>query len=220
MADYARSRGLAWPGEDVAADAEFVHFVETQLAGAIGVVVGADHDRLGGQGGSADTRRGRCDPRRGLAGDGLQPPARAEVARAGGRHCRAARRQRAPQGTRPAQGRLHLDGDARTAHAAHLDPRLLGDPARRPGRRAGRADEVPRHHHPRDRAADAPDQPGPRHGQDLLGPCRMADDRGRRSRRGGRHAGTDEPGLQGKGRAARREPAANRRRPCTPTSTA
>jgi len=36
MADYARSRGLAWPGEDVAADAEFVHFVETQLAGAIG----------------------------------------------------------------------------------------------------------------------------------------------------------------------------------------
>jgi len=36
IADYARSRGLVWPSEDLLADAEFVHFVETQLAGAIG----------------------------------------------------------------------------------------------------------------------------------------------------------------------------------------
>ncbi len=36
IADYARSRGLAWPSADLVADAEFVHFVETQLAGAIG----------------------------------------------------------------------------------------------------------------------------------------------------------------------------------------
>ena len=36
LADYARSRGLAWPDEALVADAEFVHFVETQLAGAIG----------------------------------------------------------------------------------------------------------------------------------------------------------------------------------------
>ncbi len=36
FAEYARSRGLKWPAEDLVADAEFVHFVETQLAGAIG----------------------------------------------------------------------------------------------------------------------------------------------------------------------------------------
>ena len=36
IADYARSRALPWPSDDLVADAEFVHFVETQLAGAIG----------------------------------------------------------------------------------------------------------------------------------------------------------------------------------------
>jgi Na+/proline symporter/signal transduction histidine kinase len=33
---YARARGLRWPEEAPIADADFVHFVETQLAGAIG----------------------------------------------------------------------------------------------------------------------------------------------------------------------------------------
>jgi Na+/proline symporter/signal transduction histidine kinase len=36
FAEYARARGLRWPDGDLVADAEFVHFVETQLAGAIG----------------------------------------------------------------------------------------------------------------------------------------------------------------------------------------
>jgi Na+/proline symporter/signal transduction histidine kinase len=36
FADYARARGLAWPNYKLAADAEFVHYIETQLAGAIG----------------------------------------------------------------------------------------------------------------------------------------------------------------------------------------
>jgi Na+/proline symporter/signal transduction histidine kinase len=36
FADYARGRGIAWPREPIVADAEFVHYVETQLAGAIG----------------------------------------------------------------------------------------------------------------------------------------------------------------------------------------
>jgi len=36
IGDYARSRSLAWPNEQLAADAEFVHYIETQLAGAIG----------------------------------------------------------------------------------------------------------------------------------------------------------------------------------------
>jgi Na+/proline symporter/signal transduction histidine kinase len=34
--DYARARGLRWPGDALVADAEFVHYVEVQLAGAIG----------------------------------------------------------------------------------------------------------------------------------------------------------------------------------------
>ena len=34
--DYARGRGLRWPGDTLIADAEFVHYVEVQLAGAIG----------------------------------------------------------------------------------------------------------------------------------------------------------------------------------------
>jgi len=34
--EYARVRGLRWPDRDFVADADFVHFVEVQLAGAIG----------------------------------------------------------------------------------------------------------------------------------------------------------------------------------------
>ena len=96
----------------------------------------ARHGGLRGQGGRADARRGARDSRRGVAGRRLQPQARAEVARARGRDGRAPRGQRAPEGARPAQGRLHLDGDARAAHAAHLDPRVLRDPARRSEGRA------------------------------------------------------------------------------------
>jgi Na+/proline symporter/signal transduction histidine kinase len=36
FADYARARGRRWPDDELEADAEFVHYVETQLAGAIG----------------------------------------------------------------------------------------------------------------------------------------------------------------------------------------
>ena len=34
--DYAAARGLSWPDEQLVADAELVHYVEVQLAGAIG----------------------------------------------------------------------------------------------------------------------------------------------------------------------------------------
>ncbi|HLB16227.1 MAG TPA: sensor histidine kinase [Burkholderiales bacterium] len=36
FAEYARGRGRSWPNDELEADAEFVHYVETQLAGAIG----------------------------------------------------------------------------------------------------------------------------------------------------------------------------------------
>jgi signal transduction histidine kinase len=36
FAEYARARGRTWPDDELEADAEFVHYVETQLAGATG----------------------------------------------------------------------------------------------------------------------------------------------------------------------------------------
>jgi len=36
LREYARARGRRWPEEGIEADADFVHFVEVQLAGAIG----------------------------------------------------------------------------------------------------------------------------------------------------------------------------------------
>jgi signal transduction histidine kinase len=36
FAQYARAKGIRWPHDDLAADGELVHYVETQLAGAIG----------------------------------------------------------------------------------------------------------------------------------------------------------------------------------------
>jgi len=36
LRDYARNRGLEWPGDPLQADAALMHFVEQQLAGAIG----------------------------------------------------------------------------------------------------------------------------------------------------------------------------------------
>jgi hypothetical protein len=34
-----------------------------------------------------------------------------------------------PEGTRPPEGRFHLDRDAEAAHAPHVDPRAFRDPA-------------------------------------------------------------------------------------------
>jgi len=53
-----RAEGLRWPDDHLLADADFVHYVETQLAGAIGASSARHHGRLGGKGGGADDRRG------------------------------------------------------------------------------------------------------------------------------------------------------------------
>ena len=99
----------------------------------------------------------------------------------------AARGQRAADRARPPEGRLHVDGDARAAHAADIDPRAVGDPARRAGARPGAAHEVSRHHHQGERAPDAPHQPGARSGQARIRRRRVARRAGRheRARRGG-----------------------------------
>ena len=72
-----------------------VHFVEIAAGRRDRRRVGARHGRVGGAGRAARHRRGARHPRRGLAGDRVQPPARAEVARARSRDRRAARGQRA-----------------------------------------------------------------------------------------------------------------------------
>ena len=158
----ARAGAGAGPTTRLVADAELVHYVEVQLAGAIGAASARIMVASVVKEEALTLDEVRDDPRRGVAGGRLQPPARAEVARAGGGDRRAARGQRAAEGARPAEGRLRLHGDPRAAHAAHLDPRVHRDPARRSRRGAGAAQEVPRHHHQGDRAPDAAHQPGAR----------------------------------------------------------
>jgi Na+/proline symporter len=207
FAEYARARGLHWPDPKLVADAELVHYVEVQLAGAIGGASGANHGRLGRQRRNADDRRSARHPRRGLAGRRLQSPTRAEIARARSRDGRAPRGQRAVEGARPVEGRLRVHGDARAPHAAHVDPCVHRDPARRPRGRARTAEEVPRHHHQGDRAPDATHQPGPRPREDRVGQGRVERDRGRRARCHFRHPRRDGPGVQREEHRGDRSPA-------------
>ena len=79
---YAPRRRGSTSLDELPADADLVHFAETQLAGAIGgasarVIIASvvQEEPLG-------ARRGDGHPRRGVAGRRLQPRARAEVARA------------------------------------------------------------------------------------------------------------------------------------------
>ena len=109
--------------EQIPADAQLVQFVETQLAGAIGSASARVMVAVGRRGRSARPGRRDAHPRRGVAAARLLARARGQVAFAGARHRRAARRQRAAQEPGPAEGRLHVLGDARAAHAADLDPR-------------------------------------------------------------------------------------------------
>ena len=112
--------------------------------------LGAGHGRVGRPGGAARGRRRARDPRRGLAAPRLRPRARGEVALARAGDRRAPRRQRAAEEPRPPQGRLHVLGHPRAAHAADLDPRPLRADARqprhgaRPARRSSSASSSPR----------------------------------------------------------------------------
>ncbi len=125
-----------------------VHFVETLLAGAIGsasarvmVASVAQEEPLG-------LDEVMQHPRRGLPAARLQPRAGAEIRVAGARpprELRAANEQLKEPG--PAEGRLHVLGHARTAHAADLDPRLLRDAGRRPDMvELAERQQFPRHH--------------------------------------------------------------------------
>ena len=127
--EYARRRGYESPAEHAGGRrARPVRRNRARRRHRRGV--GADHGRVDRQGGRAVDRRSPDDAGRGVAGHRLQPRARAEVAGADGGDRRASRGQRAAAGARPAEGRLRLDGHPRAAHAAHVDPRVLRDPAR------------------------------------------------------------------------------------------
>ena len=206
----------------IVADAQLVQFVETQLAGAIGsasarVMVASvvEEEALA-------HRRRDAHPRRGVAAARLLARARGQVALAAARHRRAARRQRAAQEPGPAEGRLHVLGDARAAHAADLDPRAVRADASTIRRWTREQRQqflgiVGR----RDRAPGAPGQPGAGHGQDRVRPRRVAQHRRRPARAAAAQAvqttARDVPRARRRGRARRcptsRAAAARRPRP-------
>ena len=169
--------------------------------------VGARHGRLGGQGGGARHRRGARNPRRSLAGRRLQPRARAEVARTGGGDRRAARGQRAAAGARPAEGRFRLDGDARAAHAADVDPRVhrrscTTIPTSSVAQRKKFLGIITKE----SRATDPAHQPGARSGEDRIGQGRMGSNAGRHEGGHRGHARRDgqlfkEKNIAGRGAA-------------------
>ena len=127
----------AWRGiAQLQPDAQLVQFVETQLAGAIGsasarvmVASVAEEESL-----NLDDVMLILDEASQLRAYAHALEDKSQLA--GTRHRRAARRQRAAEEPGPAQGRLHVLGDARAAHAADLDPRADRADARR--RRHGR----------------------------------------------------------------------------------
>ena len=165
--------------------------------------LGPDHGRRDGQGGGAVDRRGLLDAGRGLTGHRLQPPARAQVARARGGDRGAHRGERAVAGTRPHEGRLRVDGDPRAAHTADVDSRVLRDPARQSGPRSRGAGPLPRHHPQGERATHPAHQSGPRPGQARLR-ARRVDGRRARSQGGDRRGDhRDQPALSRKERRAR-----------------
>jgi len=170
---YARRRGLA-SIEQLQANADLVHYAETLLAGAIGgasarVMVASvvKEEPLG-----IDEVMNILDEASQVRAYSRQLEQKSREL--GGGHRRTARGQRAAEGTRPHEGRLHVHGDARTAHAADLDTRLFGNPAGGPEDQPGQPQEIPGHHRQGDRTPDPPDQPGARHGQDRVGQCGMA----------------------------------------------
>ena len=127
--EYANAKGLRWPDDALVADAELVNYVEVQLAGAIGaasarVMVASvvKEEAL------------TIDEVREILDEASQVVVYSHRLEQKSRELEAAtaelaRGQRAAEGARSAEGRFRLDGDPRTAHAAHVDPRVHRDPA-------------------------------------------------------------------------------------------
>jgi signal transduction histidine kinase len=169
-AEYARAR---LPGiEQFKADADLVHFAETQLAGAIGsasahVMVSSvvQEEPLG------------LDEVMDILDEASQvraySPARGEVARAGGR----TEELRAANERLKELDRLKDDIMSSVTHELRtpltsiraLSEMLLDDPEMDVGPHA-----LPGHHRLGDRAPDAAGEPGARSGQDRIRPRRMA----------------------------------------------
>jgi Na+/proline symporter len=185
---YAVRVGVASVAQ-IPADAELVQFVETLLTGAIG---SASARVMVGRGGAGPGRRD-AHPGRGLPAAHLCARAGGQVAVAGARHRRVARSQRQAQEPGPAQGRFHVLGHARIAHAFDIDQSLVRTHARRCGHGVVTAAAVSGHCGERDRAPEPAGEPGAGHGQDRVRPGRMA-------QRAGGHARAAGAGRQQHGR--------------------
>ena len=207
LARHARARGLALAA-GAQADADLVNFAERLLAGAIGaasarvmistVVKSADF--------SPDEVMAILDE----ASQVIEYSRELEREVAGARdHQRGtAPGQPAPDRARPPEGRVHLDGQPRAAHALDLDPLVLRDPARQPRARGRPAQPVPRHRGQGIRAPDPADQRHPGHVADRVRQDGMASlelrPEGGDRRRAGRHQ-RPVPGQADHGRAGARD---------------
>ncbi len=195
--DYAPRAGSRGRATRSRADAELVHHVEMQLAGAIGAASARVMVASVVEEEALRHRRGARDPRRSLAGRSRTATTSSRSRASSSRRPPSCGGERAPAGARPPEGRLRLHRHARAAHAAHLDPRLYRDPARQPAGRARAAHALPRHHHQGDRAPHAPHQPGARPSKIESGQAEWHESAGRHARGGRRHRRRHEPGVRG-----------------------
>ena len=210
----------AWPMPRASSpDARLVDRVERQLAGAVGsasarvmVASVAQEEPLG-----IDDVIEILDEASQLRGYARALEEKSRSLEAATAELRAANEQL--QEPRPPEGRLHVLGDPRAAHAADLDPGALRADARH-ARHGGRpARGVPAHRRLRERAAEPAGQPGARHGQDRIRPRRVAQRRRRHARRWSRTPCAPPPSCSAS--AARRSssacPTGCRRSAPTPT---
>ncbi len=201
---YAEERGRS----EISADAELIRHVETLLAGAVGtasariLIASVMREEPLGIGEVME-----------ILDEASQVRAYSQELERTSAELRAANAP--PDRAGPAQGRLRLDRHPRAAHAAHVDPRVLRDPARQPLAGRGRASAVPADHRRGDRAPDPAHQPGAGPVQTGVRAGGVAGDERRPGRGRARLGGRDQPAVrrQEPRRRDHRAAAAGRRRP-------
>jgi signal transduction histidine kinase len=140
--EYARARGKRWPDDAIEADADFVHFVEVQLAGAIGaasarimVASAVKEEAL-----TLDEVREILDEASQVVVYSHKSSSRSRTSWK--RQRRVARCERAAQGSSIASRTTSCRRSRMSCACADVDPGAFGDPARGPEDRAGSANEV------------------------------------------------------------------------------
>jgi Na+/proline symporter len=200
--EFARGRNLDWSAGALQADANLVHFVEMQLAGAIGAA--SAHIMVAS---AVKEEALTIEEVREMLDEASQVIVYSHRLEQKSREL-----ERATEELRTVNERLkELDrlkddfvatGIARAAHAAHGDPDFLADSARQPGPGSGGARASAGDRDQRKRAADAVDQPDPGHLEARVGQRGVAPRTGGHEgdRRG--HGRGDERAVQGEARRA------------------